>query len=251
MRIHLWIVLFAALCAGCAESQASRQAYVPPATDQVGPSSVDTVPGQIHNPECQCDICNCDPCECAAPSPDPSRQLSRRPGYRLSLLTAQWCPKCPRAKAAVREADVPVEIVDVDAQPDRAAQLWSGYEHVMALPAWVLSRDGVPVKYWSGPSNAAGVEIMATYEPESVASAGRYTLRRGDPNDRSIPDNGECLPMPGDKTTIVEYLDRPGVIDGRRRPTQMQYHPPHQYQYRRPAGRFIGGGGCANGMCGL
>lgn len=61
---------------------------------------------------------------------------------KVVMYTAEWCPYCRRAEALLRAKGVEIEKIDVDAQPDRRAemqrrshrrtvpQIWIGDTHV-------------------------------------------------------------------------------------------------------------------------
>jgi glutaredoxin 3 len=58
------------------------------------------------------------------------------------MYTTEWCPYCRRAEALLRAKGAEIEMIDVDAQPDRRAemqrrsnrrtvpQIWIGATHV-------------------------------------------------------------------------------------------------------------------------
>jgi len=61
---------------------------------------------------------------------------------RVVMYTTEWCPYCRRAEALLRAKGAEIEMIDVDAQPDRRAemqrrsnrrtvpQIWIGATHV-------------------------------------------------------------------------------------------------------------------------
>jgi glutaredoxin 3 len=61
---------------------------------------------------------------------------------KVVMYTTEWCPYCRRAEALLRAKGVEIEKIDVDAQPDRRAemqrrsrrrtvpQIWIGDTHV-------------------------------------------------------------------------------------------------------------------------
>lgn len=248
-------LLALSVCAGCSESMADRTSYVPPeprdasAVDPFTPSDCNNPDCVCDN--CDCDPCQCgadnpepvamdghtmicgdcagsgvDPDDydgpCPAcdgkgyfPVPQPQSSASMRPGYTLSLLTADWCVNCPKAKTAAYEASVPVELVDVDRDAPRAAELLAGCPYVRSFPMWVLSRDGRPAQWWVGACDAASVEAMAASDPP---------------------------PSPAQ-----------GARSHHAQPVR-QYRQPVQYHYQQPmrvgpVRRFLGVGGCVNSRC--
>jgi len=61
---------------------------------------------------------------------------------KVVMYTTEWCPYCRRAEALLRAKGAEIEMIDVDAQPDRRAemqrrsnrrtvpQIWIGATHV-------------------------------------------------------------------------------------------------------------------------
>ena len=61
---------------------------------------------------------------------------------KVVMYTTEWCPYCRRAEALLRAKGAEIEMIDVDAQPDRraemqrrsnrrtVAQIWIGATHV-------------------------------------------------------------------------------------------------------------------------
>jgi glutaredoxin 3 len=61
---------------------------------------------------------------------------------KVVMYTSEWCPYCRRAEALLRAKGAEIERIDVDAQPDRRAemqrrshrrtvpQIWIGATHV-------------------------------------------------------------------------------------------------------------------------
>ena len=61
---------------------------------------------------------------------------------KVGMYTTEWCPYCRRAEALLRAKGAEIEMIDVDAQPDRRAemqrrsnrrtvpQIWIGDTHV-------------------------------------------------------------------------------------------------------------------------
>jgi len=61
---------------------------------------------------------------------------------KVVIYTTEWCPYCRRAEALLRAKGAEIEMIDVDAQPDRRAemqrrsnrrtvpQIWIGATHV-------------------------------------------------------------------------------------------------------------------------
>lgn len=161
---YLPLLLIAAV--GCIPAEADKPPYVPPKPSDIIVDPIVPEPAETcDNPACLCEDCTCDPCQCGSGDPEPIPEYTMREGYTLSLLTAEWCVNCPEAKTAAYESGVPVEVVDIDADRERAIEIWGGVSPPDVVPSWVLSRDGENVKWWWGASNQAGVKIMAEWTP--------------------------------------------------------------------------------------
>ncbi|MGC1274930.1 MAG: thioredoxin family protein [Planctomycetaceae bacterium] len=112
------------------------------------------------NPRCCCDPCRCGTdCVCGSieflPPSDPENAA---PSSALVVITAEWCVPCLAVHAAA--AGLPgVIVLDLDHDRAEIHQLCEGRDPP-AVPAYVRTVDGQPVRRWTGATDRAGLIRM-------------------------------------------------------------------------------------------
>lgn len=156
----------------------------------------------------------------ASPSASPSvaretpAPYAMRPGYGLELYTEESCGHCPEAKRNAAGSGVPVEVIDCNAQPQRAAS-----HGIVSVPTWVLTQGGREVMRWTGPGKRSSVRLMAAYEAPGRIEAGGLDRAAG----TAARVSGGTVPAPVASASDLSktYKSPPNVPPGGWYP-----HPP-------------------------
>jgi len=134
---------------------------------------------------CFCVDCKCDPCNCLNTSGSVSRESpaaasSRREhsGRQVLFFTADWCPDCPKAKAAIQPLIEAGKIQVVDCSEDSSkAEKWG----VGTLPCLLQVVDGQWKRKAKGVNN---ISLSTGQSFLSEAPQAQPTIPNGQPTIR-------------------------------------------------------------------